>query len=168
MVPATVVVVCVAVEALPVNAAVMVPAEKFPEASRATIADAVLAFVAVVAELETFDAVEMVANLVSTIAADALISALTMVPSVIIVLVTVPVSPVVTTVPVTAGKVRVVVPAAAVASTVVVPLEDPLNPSPAPPIDLFVNVKVFDAVPIVTPSMVTIPAPERARVVSVA
>ena len=58
MLPVTVVVVCVAVEALPVNVAVMVPAEKFPEASRATIAEAVLAFVAVVAELETFDAVE--------------------------------------------------------------------------------------------------------------
>ena len=36
----------VAVEALPFNVAVIVPAEKFPDASRATIADAVLALVA--------------------------------------------------------------------------------------------------------------------------
>ena len=41
----------VAVVALPFNAAVMVPAEKLPEASRATIAFAVFALVAVVAEL---------------------------------------------------------------------------------------------------------------------
>ena len=36
----------VAVVALPLNAAVIVPAEKLPEASRATMVDAVLAFVA--------------------------------------------------------------------------------------------------------------------------
>ena len=36
----------VAVEALPLKVAVIVPAEKFPEASRATIAEAVLALVA--------------------------------------------------------------------------------------------------------------------------
>ena len=41
----------VAVEALPDRLAVMVPALKLPEASRATIAEAVLALVAVVAEL---------------------------------------------------------------------------------------------------------------------
>jgi hypothetical protein len=41
----------VAVVALPFNAAVMVPALKLPEASRATIAFAVFALVAVVAEL---------------------------------------------------------------------------------------------------------------------
>ena len=41
----------VAVEAFPDKLAVIVPAEKFPEASRATIAEAVFALVAVVAEL---------------------------------------------------------------------------------------------------------------------
>ena len=40
-----------AVVALPDRAAVIVPAEKLPEASRATMAFAVLALVAVVAEL---------------------------------------------------------------------------------------------------------------------
>ncbi len=59
------------------------PAVKFPLASRATIADAVLASVAVVAELLTFPAVAMVASLVSTIAAVGLMSALTMVLSAI-------------------------------------------------------------------------------------
>jgi hypothetical protein len=79
----------------------MVPAVKLPDASLATIAEAVLTFVAVVAELLTLPAVAMVASLVSTIAADALIAAdhvtSTMVPLRIIVLVTVPVSPTVTT-----------------------------------------------------------------------
>ena len=46
-------------------------------------------------------------NFVSAIAAEAFISALTIVPSTIIVLVTVPVSPDVITVPVTSGKVIV-------------------------------------------------------------
>ena len=41
----------VAVEALPFKEAVMVPALKLPEPSRATMADAVFALVAVVAEL---------------------------------------------------------------------------------------------------------------------
>ena len=41
----------VAVEAFPLNVAVIVPALKLPEASRATIALAVFALVAVVAEL---------------------------------------------------------------------------------------------------------------------
>ena len=81
---------------LPVKLAVTVPAVKLPDASRATIAEAVLAEVAVVAELETLLAVEIVPNLVSAIAALALMSALTIVPSVIIVLVTVPVSVVLT------------------------------------------------------------------------
>ena len=63
---------------LPVSAAEIVPALKLPDASRATIADAVFALVAVVAELLTLDAVEIVASFVSTIAADALMSALTM------------------------------------------------------------------------------------------
>ena len=71
--------------AVPVKAAVIVPAVKFPLASRATIALAVFADVAVVAELLTFDAVEIVASLVSTIAADALMSALTITPAAILV-----------------------------------------------------------------------------------
>src|SRR5260221_4658058 len=61
---------------LPVKFAVMVPAEKLPDASRATIAFAVLVLVAVVAEFATLPAVEIVANFVSTIAADADTSAL--------------------------------------------------------------------------------------------
>jgi hypothetical protein len=63
---------------LPVSAAEIVPALKLPDASRATIADAVFALAAVVAELLTFDAVEIVASFVSTMAALALMSALTM------------------------------------------------------------------------------------------
>src|SRR5204863_190066 len=59
----------VAVVALPVKFAVIVPAEKLPDASRATIALAVFALIAVVAELATFPAVLIVANFVSTIAA---------------------------------------------------------------------------------------------------
>jgi hypothetical protein len=62
--------VCVPAE-LPVRFAVIVPAEKFPEPSRATIVLITLALLAVVAELETFPAVAMVANFVSAIAADA-------------------------------------------------------------------------------------------------
>jgi hypothetical protein len=73
----------VTVDALPVKEAVIVPALKFPDASRATMADAVFAFVAVVAELLTFKAVEIVASFVSTIAADALMSALTITPEAI-------------------------------------------------------------------------------------
>ena len=73
----------VAVLALPVNAAVTVPALKSPLASRDTIALAVFADAAVVAELLTFDAVEIVANLVSSIAADAFMSALTITPAAI-------------------------------------------------------------------------------------
>ena len=69
--------------AVPVNAAVIVPASKLPLASRATIALAVFADAAVVAELLTFKAVEIVASLVSTMAADAFISALTIAPAVI-------------------------------------------------------------------------------------
>src|SRR5260221_10203267 len=61
---------------LPVKFAVIVPAEKFPELSRATIAFAVLPLVAVVAEFATLPAVEIVANFVSTIPAAAMISLL--------------------------------------------------------------------------------------------
>ena len=69
---------------LTVNAAaVIVPALKLPEASLATIADAVLALVAVVALLDTFPAVDIVANLVSAIPADALMSASTITPAAI-------------------------------------------------------------------------------------
>ncbi len=76
--------------AKPVKLAVIVPAAKSPLASRVTIADAVLASVAVVAELLTFPAVEIVANLVSAIAADELMSVFTMVPSAILAEVTAP------------------------------------------------------------------------------
>jgi len=62
---------------VPVKFAVTVPAEKFPDPLRRTMVLAVFAAVAVVAELLTFPAVEMVANLVSTMAADALTSAST-------------------------------------------------------------------------------------------
>jgi len=73
----------VAVLELPVNVAVTVPALKSPLASRATIALAVFADAAVVAELLTFDAVEIVASLVSSMAADAFMSALTITPAAI-------------------------------------------------------------------------------------
>ena len=52
----------VAVSALPTRLAVIVPALKSPDASRATIAFAVLALVAVVALLLTFPAVLMAAR----------------------------------------------------------------------------------------------------------
>ena len=68
-------------DAAPVNAAVIVPAVKLPLASRATIADAVLALVAVVALLLTLPAVEMVLSLASAMAAEALISSLTITPA---------------------------------------------------------------------------------------
>jgi hypothetical protein len=71
----------VAVEAFPLKAAVIVPAAKFPLVSRATIAEFVFTLVAVVAEFETFKAVEIVASFVSDIAALALISAFTMAPA---------------------------------------------------------------------------------------
>jgi hypothetical protein len=70
-------------DAVPVSAAVIVPAVKLPEASLATIADAVFALAAVVALLLTLPAVAMVASFVSTIAAEALISALSIVPPVL-------------------------------------------------------------------------------------
>ena len=57
----------VAVEALPERSAVIMLAVKFPEASRATIALPVFDAVAVVAELDTLPAVEIVLNLVSAI-----------------------------------------------------------------------------------------------------
>ena len=69
MVAVVAVVADVAVEAFPNNVAVMLLAVKFPLASRATMALAVLALVAVVALLETLPAVLMVANLVSAMAA---------------------------------------------------------------------------------------------------
>jgi hypothetical protein len=73
----------VTLDAVPVSDAVIVPALKLPEASLATIADGVLASVAVVALLETLRAVLIVANLVSTIPALALISASTITPAAI-------------------------------------------------------------------------------------
>jgi hypothetical protein len=59
---------------LPVKFALMVPAEKLPEESRATIVFAVFKLVAVVAELATFPDVEIVANLLSVIPAPEAIS----------------------------------------------------------------------------------------------
>ena len=74
------------------------------------------------------------ANLDTAIAAEELMSALTIVSLAIIVDVTVPVSPVVITVPVTAGNVIVVDPAADDALTLVVPETDPEKFAPPPPI----------------------------------
>ena len=68
---------------LPVKFAVIVPAEKLPLLSRATIAFAVFADVAVVAEFDTFPAVATVASLVSAMAAAELMSALTIESAVI-------------------------------------------------------------------------------------
>lgn len=65
----------VAEVAFPFKLAVIVAAEKLPEASRDTIAFARLALFAVVAELVTLPAVVIVASLESLIAADELISA---------------------------------------------------------------------------------------------
>jgi len=67
----------VAVVALPDKFAVIVPAAKLPDESRATMSFAVFALVAVVAEFATLPAVEIVANFESVIAADDEISALT-------------------------------------------------------------------------------------------
>lgn len=61
----------------PVKFAVIVPAEKLPDASRATIAFAVFELVAVVAEFEILPDVEIVANLVSEMPAAGTISAFT-------------------------------------------------------------------------------------------
>ena len=63
--------------AAPIKLAIIVPAEKLPDASRATIALAVLRLVAVVAEFATLPAVEIVANFVSAIAAAGSTSAFT-------------------------------------------------------------------------------------------
>ena len=68
----------------PVKFAVIVPALKFPLASRATMAELVFTEVAVVAELLTFPGVAIVANLVSTIAAVVAMSAFTIVASAIL------------------------------------------------------------------------------------
>ena len=57
----------VAVDALPIKSAVIVPAEKSPLASRETIEFAVLELVAVVALLLTFPAVVIVESFVSEI-----------------------------------------------------------------------------------------------------
>ena len=76
----------------PVRFAVIVPALKLPLASRATIADAVLSAVAVVAELLTFPLVAMVANLESEMDAEDEISSFAMVPSAIFALVMTPVA----------------------------------------------------------------------------
>ena len=64
-------------DALPLKFAITVLAEKLPEPSRNTMVFGVLVLVAVVAELATLPAVEIVANFVSTIAAAGSTSALT-------------------------------------------------------------------------------------------
>ena len=61
----------------PIKFAVIVPAAKFPNASRKAILPATFALVAVVAELATLPAVAMVPNFVSAIAAVGLTSAFT-------------------------------------------------------------------------------------------
>ena len=68
----------------------MAPAVKFPDASLATIALAVFALAAVVAELETFPEVEIVASLVSAIAAVAETLLLSIAPAAISGVVAVP------------------------------------------------------------------------------
>lgn len=65
----------VAEVALPFNVAVIVPAEKFPRLSRATIVDAVFVLVAVVAEFATLPMVVIVANFESTMPAPIVMSA---------------------------------------------------------------------------------------------
>ena len=72
--------VAVILDAVPDNVPVMVPALKLPLASLATIALAVFASVAVVALLDTLPAVDIVANLLSAIAALDDISAFTIDP----------------------------------------------------------------------------------------
>ena len=64
-------------EAAPERFAIIVPALKLPDASRSTIVFGVLRLVAVVAEFDTFPAVEIVASLVSTIPAAGSTSAFT-------------------------------------------------------------------------------------------
>jgi hypothetical protein len=63
------------------SVAVIVPAEKFPDASRATMAPGVMSLVAVVAELATLPAAVIVDSLVSAMAAESEMSALVIVPS---------------------------------------------------------------------------------------
>ncbi len=72
--------VCVPAE-LPVRFPVIVPAEKLPEASRETMLLALLELDAVVAEFETFPAVEIVAYLVTAMAAVAPICVFVITPS---------------------------------------------------------------------------------------
>jgi hypothetical protein len=150
----------VAVDALPDNAAVIVPALKLPDESRATIVEPVFALVAFdvtvkVAVAEPLYVVDPdrpvpdvfsvkvlrllpnvtpeivdAASLETAIAAEALMSAFTIVPSAIIVLVTVPVSPLVITVPVVSGKVSVLLAPSVVGVKVTLKLEVP----PARPI----------------------------------
>ena len=61
-------------------ASVALPATKFPDESRAIIAEFVFEDVAVVAEFDTFPAVEIVASFVSAMAAEAFMSASTITP----------------------------------------------------------------------------------------
>lgn len=123
----------VAVEALPLKVAVIVPAVKFPDASRATIVEAVFALVAL----------EVTVN----VAAEAWLAVKVCEPDspvpdtfiVNVALLTVGISEVNAIVPVVAGIVIVVVPAAAAALKLVVPDVEPLKLAPPPPIVGVVN-----------------------------
>ena len=86
------------------------------------------------------------ASLLTAIEALALISAFTIVPSNIIVLVTVPVSPLVITVPVVAGNVIVFVPATAVGCKVIVPLVPPGNATLLIPVNAWLELELCNAV----------------------
>ena len=113
--------------ALPDNVAVIVPALKLPEPSRATRVEAVLAsvaFDATVKDEEPDWLAEKVAEPDNPVPDTAIVN----VP-----LFTVGTSEVSAIVPVVAGIVMVVVPAAAAALNTVVPDVDPLKVAPAPP-----------------------------------
>jgi hypothetical protein len=113
--------------ALPVKAAVIVPAVKLPEASRATMVDAVLALVALDVTVNE-DAPDWLA--VNDAEPDRPVpeTAIVNVP-----LLTVGISEVRAIVPVVPGMVMVVVPAVAAALNTVVPEVEPLNVAPALP-----------------------------------
>ena len=112
----------VAVDAFPLNAAVIVPAVKLPLPSLATIALAVFKFVAVVAELLTLSAVAIVANFVSTIPAEALISASTIAPAEILELIVIFAPPLKdVAVPVTSPLIAIVLAVSKVVAVVALP-----------------------------------------------
>lgn len=112
---------------LPVKAAVIVPAVKLPEASRATMVDAVLALVALDVTVNV-DAPDWLAVNVAEPDRPVPETAIVNVP-----LLTVGISEVRAIVPVVPGMVMVVVPATAAALNTVVPEVEPLNVAPALP-----------------------------------